>query len=177
MKNFLLIVFTLLMATFTCSAQTASQNQYLILADSANDNAKMLKGIIDKNDLKNDTSFHWYAESQRIYPHPDTSAVAAFKNNKDKIYFIIFGGTWCEDSHFVIPKFYKIQEASGFPENRITFFAVDRKMKTTGNMAQAMNILHTPTIVVMKNGKELGRVVEYGKTGKWDKELADIINE
>jgi hypothetical protein len=29
----------------------------------------------------------------------------------------------------------------------------------------------------MKKGKELGRVVEYGKTGNWDKELADIINE
>jgi thiol-disulfide isomerase/thioredoxin len=177
MKNFLLIICILITTTFTCRAQMLSQNQYLILADTAHDNAKMLKGIIDKNDLKNDTSFHWYAESQRIYPHPDTSAVAAFKNNKDKIYFIIFGGTWCEDSHFVIPKFYKIQEASGFPENRITLFAVDRKMKTTGNMAQAMNILHTPTIVVMKNGKELGRVVEYGKTGRWDKELADIINE
>jgi hypothetical protein len=29
----------------------------------------------------------------------------------------------------------------------------------------------------MKDGKELGRIVEYGKTGYWDKELAAIINE
>lgn len=27
----------------------------------------------------------------------------------------------------------------------------------------------------MKDGKEIGRVVEYGKTGVWDKELGDII--
>lgn len=177
MKNFLLIIFTLFTVTFTCSAQSHSQNQYLILADSVHDNVKILKGIIDKNDLKNDTSFRWYAESQRIYPNPDTSAVAAFKNNKDKIYFIIFAGTWCEDTHFVLPKFYKIQEVSGFPENRITIFAVDRNKRTTGNIAGAMNITNVPTIIVMKNGKELGRVVEYGKTGKWDKELAGIINE
>ena len=40
-----------------------------------------------------------------------------------------------------------------------------------------MNITRTPTIVVMKDGKELGRLVEYGKTGHWDKELAEIINQ
>ena len=50
-----------------------------------------------------------------------------FRNNKDKIYFLFFGGTWCEDTHFILPKFYKVQEASGFPESRITVFAVDRK--------------------------------------------------
>jgi hypothetical protein len=33
-----------------------------------------------------------------------------------------------------------------------------------------------PTIIVYKNGKELGRVVEYGKYGVFDKELAEIIN-
>ena len=82
-------------------------------------------------------------DSRRIYPHPDTLAVAAFKNNADKIYFFIFSGTWCEDSQFIIPKFFRIQEASGFPENRITLFAVDRAKTTTGSIAQAMNINYT----------------------------------
>jgi len=27
----------------------------------------------------------------------------------------------------------------------------------------------------MKDGKEVGRVVEYGKTGKWDTELGQIL--
>ena len=119
-------------------AQT--QQQYIVLADSSENNAKMLEGIIDKDDLTGDTSFKWYAESQRIYPHPDTSIVNAFRNNKDKIYFLIFGGTWCEDTHFILPKFYKIQEVSGFPENHITVFTVDRKKNGTGNIAHAMNI-------------------------------------
>ncbi len=148
-----------------------------MLPDSVHENSKIFKGIIHKEDLTGDTTFKWYSESQRIYPHPDTAAVAAFKNNSDKIYFIIFGGTWCEDTHFVLPKFFKIQEASSFPESRIILFGVDRNKTTTGSIAQAMGIINVPTIIVMKNGKELGRVIEYGKTGKWDKELADIINQ
>jgi hypothetical protein len=32
-----------------------------------------------------------------------------------------------------------------------------------------------PTIMIMKDGKELGRVVEYGKYGMFDKEMGDII--
>ena len=157
--------------------KSQTKQQYVAITDSADNNAKMLIGIIDKNDLLGDTSFNWYAESQRIYSNPDTALVNAFKNNKDKIYFLVFGGTWCEDTQFILPKFYKTQEASGFPENRITIFAIDRNKNGTGNLAYAMNITHTPTIVVMKNGKELGRLVEYGKTGHWDTELAAIINQ
>ncbi|MGH2563328.1 MAG: thioredoxin family protein [Ginsengibacter sp.] len=158
------------------SVSSVAQKTYTILTDTSDDNSKMLRGIITKSDLANDTSFKWYAESQKIYPHPDSTLVAAFSNNKDKIYFLIFGGTWCEDTQFILPKFYKIQEASGFPEDRIMVFALDKNKRTTGNIAQAMNITHTPTIVVMRDGKESGRLVEYGKTGKWDQELAAIIN-
>ncbi len=177
MKNFIVLIFTLFSISLVAKAQSTSASSFVVLVDSAHDNKKMLDGIITKNDLINDTAFKWYAESQRIYPKPDADAVAAFSKNKDKIYFLFFGGTWCEDTHFILPKFYKIQEASGFPENRITVFALDHKMSTTGNLAKAMNITHTPTIVVMKDGKELGRVVEYGKSGHWEKELNEIINQ
>ena len=36
-----------------------------------------------------------------------------------------------------------------------------------------MNLV--PTIIVMKNGREIGRVVEYGKYGSFDKELGEIL--
>src|SRR5665647_45489 len=173
MKNFLPIFIFLIISAY----QSNAQKTYEILSDSANNNSKMYRGSITKEDIDHDPSFGWYAESQRIYPKPDTAAVNAFKRNKDKIYFIVFAGTWCEDSHFILPKFFKIQEASGFPENRISLFAVDRYKHTTGNIAQVLNLTHVPTIIVMKNGKELGRIEEYGKTGRWDKELAEIINQ
>ncbi len=164
------------LVSFYISYAAPAQKTYQILTDSAGNNSKMLRGIITKEDIDNDTAFKWYAESLRIYAKPDSSAVAAFKNNKDKIYFMVFGGTWCEDTHFILPKFFRIQEASGFPENRIVLFAVDRHKHSIGNIAQAMSITATPTIIVMKDGKEIGRLVEYGKTGYWDKELAAIIN-
>jgi thiol-disulfide isomerase/thioredoxin len=172
MKKILILSCTLCSLVLSYTAQS----QYITLTDSAYDNAVIKKGILNKKDVAADTAYHWYAESQRIYHHPDSAAVAALRNNSDKINFIIFGGTWCEDTHFVLPKFFMLQEASGFPESRITLFGVDRKKTSSGNIAEALNIINVPTIIVMKNGKELGRVVEYGKTGKWDKELADIIN-
>ena len=88
----------------------------------------------------------------------------------------MFIGTWCEDSHFIIPKFYTLLDAAGFPLNRITLIATDRDKKTLSHLAEALAIKNVPTIMVMKNGKELGRVVEYGKYGMFDKEMGEIIN-
>jgi hypothetical protein len=43
-------------------------------------------------------------------------------------------------------------------------------------LSEALGVVNVPTIIVMKEGKEIGRVVEYGKTGVWDKELGEIIS-
>jgi len=52
---------------------------------------------------------------------------------------------------------------------------VDRNKKTIELMSETFNVTLVPTLIVLKNGKEIGRVVEYGKTGMFDRELGEIV--
>jgi len=150
-----------------------AQNQFEVLVERPNE--KSLKGIISKDVLLKDTSFHWYAENLKGYT-PNADAVAGLKKNADSIQLLVFMGTWCEDSHVVIPKFFSILDAAGFPGDKVTLIGVDREKKTYSHLSEALNITLVPTIMVMKNGKEMGRIVELGKYGMFDKEFGQILN-
>ncbi len=152
-----------------------AQTPYTSSADDKHKDVTILNGIISKYALQNSEEFYkWYNSNQSIYD-PSGAVLNAMETAKNKVQFIIFGGTWCEDTQFVLPRFFKLQELSGFPDSGISFFGVNRAKKTLGNIGAAFNIVNVPTIIVMKDGKEVGRVVEYGKTGKWDVELADLL--
>jgi thiol-disulfide isomerase/thioredoxin len=157
------------------AASANSQAQYEILKDEKHPEQHILRGIINKYVVQNDTSYKWYSGSAASYK-PDTATLTAFEKAKDKVQFVIFGGTWCEDTQSILPKFFKLQEMSGIADNVITFFGVNRAKKSLASITDAFGIINVPTIIVMKNGKEIDRVVEYGKTGKWDRELATILN-
>lgn len=170
MRKKLFITFISVLITIASFSQT----QYEVTPDPKHPDAKILKGIINKDLVKNDTSYKWYSESQKSYAASDTAIIGALQRN-NTVNYIVFGGTWCDDTRYVLPKFFMLQEKAGIADSRISFFGVDRQKQTLGNLAAALNITNVPTIIVMKNGKEVGRVVEYGKTGKWDKELAEIV--
>ena len=136
---------------------------------------KVIKGFISKNDLASDTAFKWFAENQKGYT-PDQNALTGLKANKDSINFVVFGGTWCGDTKTILPKFFSLTDAAGFSQDRITMIGVDRSKKTIQHLAEAFGVVNVPTIIVMKNGKEVGRVVEYGKYGLYDKELGEILS-
>ncbi|RYF89601.1 MAG: thioredoxin, partial [Chitinophagaceae bacterium] len=112
--------------------------------------------------------------SERNYT-PTPALVQALQKATGNTQLVVFGGTWCEDSHFILPKLFKAQSQAGFPDNAVTFFGVDRNKKTIGGITNALKITNVPTIIVMKDGKEVGRVVEYGKSGQWDNELAALL--
>ena len=161
-----------ILALFLCTVCPA-QNQYQVLVERPNE--KSLKGIISREVLLNDTSFHWYAENLKGYT-PNAVALDGLKKNKDSIQLLTFMGTWCEDSQNIIPKFFTLTDAAGFSNDRITLIGVDRQKKTLSNLADALNVKNVPTIIVLKNGKEIGRVIEFGKYGLFDKELGEIID-
>lgn len=161
---------------FIAASQFAmAQSPYVAAPDPQNPKAHILNGIITKYALINDSTFNWYNSSQAIY-NPSAEFKTAMTNAANaKVKLVVFGGTWCEDSHFILPKLFKLQEQSNFPDASISFFAVDRNKKTIGGITDAFGITNVPTIIVMKDGKEVGRVVEYGKTGQWDKELIELL--
>jgi hypothetical protein len=168
MKKFLITI----IAVICLCGSVFAQSQAEISRDQKN-GTKILKGIITRQDLEKDTAFAWYAENLKGY-HPQSAAVAALKKNPN-IEFIVFMGTWCDDSHFIIPKFFALLDSAGFSRDKVSMFGADRSKKTLGHFAEAMGITNVPTIIVMSKGKEVGRVVEYGKSGLFDKDLAEIM--
>ena len=137
-------------------------------------NSHILKGIISRELVEKDTTYKWYAQNKSGYT-PNAEAVSALSQNKDSIQLLVFMGTWCGDSHVIIPKFYSLLDAAGVPPERVTLIGVDRQKKTISHLTEALDVRNVPTIIVYKKGRELGRVVEYGKYGMWDKELGEVI--
>ena len=171
MKRFFILTAVLYTAI---STNLNAQTPYTSSKDEKHPEVTVLNGIISKYALQNYDSFMWYLSNQGIYD-PAPEIIKAMELAKDKVQFVIFGGTWCEDTQFIIPRFFKLQEISGFPDKGISFFGVNRTKETLGNITAAFKITNVPTIIVMKDGKEVGRIVEYGKTGKWDTELAELL--
>jgi thiol-disulfide isomerase/thioredoxin len=149
-----------------------AQNFFEVSKDKSGN--KILKGILSKEDISKDTAFQWFQENQNGYK-PYQEAVNILRRNTNNIQFIVFAGTWCGDSKYIIPKFFALLDSSFFPLDRVTLIGVDRDKKTISHLAEALNVINVPTIIVMKDGKEIGRVVEYGKYGMFDKELGEII--
>jgi thiol-disulfide isomerase/thioredoxin len=169
MHKISLIILAFMLAGITASAQT----QFEVLPD--NDGSKIFKGLITRDLLEKDTAFKWYAENLKGY-HPNPGGLEILKKNVDSVRFIVFMGTWCEDSHSIVPKFFAFADAAGLSKDRVSLIGVDRSKKTLDGLSEALNIINVPTILVMKNGKEIGRIVEYGKYGLFDKEVGEIIN-
>ncbi len=169
MKRCFLFLALAILSGFTINAQS----HFDISQDSIN-GSKILKGFVTKKDMTADTALAWFAENQKGYT-AYAKAVEALKKNKD-VQIVAFMGTWCEDSKFVIPKLYAVTEAAGYPEKSITLFGTDRNKTTIGNLAEAFKLVNVPTIIVMKEGKEIGRIVEFGKYGMFEIDLSQILN-
>jgi thiol-disulfide isomerase/thioredoxin len=169
MTNFFSIVGFALLFSIKSNGQL---KLYEVLPDSAE--KKLLHGIITLQDMKGDTSFTWYAEALKYYK-PNAALVKAFKEKKGQFTLLLFTGTWCHDSQQIIPKYFSCLEAAGISDSVCTIVATDRNKKTIAHLHDIFNISTVPAIIVLKNGKEVGRIEEFGKTGLPDQELAIIM--
>jgi thiol-disulfide isomerase/thioredoxin len=176
--TFILVVTTFFL--FSCKTKiykSLSKVSYTESRDEGQEgNSKIIKGIFNRPLLESDTAFKWFADNYK-YGQPDANAIEAFKKNKEKFLVLVFGGTWCHDTQNILPAFYKLADKSNYPPNKIYLIGVDRAKTTIQELHTKYNITYVPTFIILNNaGKEVGRVVEYGKSGMPDKDLGEIVN-
>ncbi|MES2647350.1 MAG: thioredoxin family protein [Bacteroidota bacterium] len=170
----LLILF--LIACGSAKQVETSQAKPLNLFESLPDASekKTLVGIVTKEQIMLDTAFNWYDTNLKYYK-ADSTTVQTIREKKDAIHLVLFCGTWCHDSQQLVPKYFTTLQAANFPDKHLTIVGMDRSKKTIAQLEHTFNITNVPTMVVMQNGKEVGRIVEYGETTFVDKELGEII--
>lgn len=156
----------------SCQTTKHSKSYKIINTNSE----KILQGSITRSLLENDTAFSWFTENMK-WGKADEQAVSTLSKHTTDIEFIVFAGTWCHDSHNLLPVFYRLVDKANFPEKNIQLIAVNRKKEALNNLPKQYQIMHTPTFIILKNKKEIGRVVEYGKYRMIDKEIAEIIEQ
>ena len=91
---------------------------------------------------------------------PDESAIAAIKANADGVTVLLIVATWCPDSKREVPRFFAIMDGAGIGESQLTMVGVDRSKKDAEGLTEKWGITRVPTFVFLRNGQEVGRVVE-----------------
>ena len=94
----------------------------------------------------------------------DTKLVKLFKNSLSQHEVLLFLGTWCGDSKREVPRILKILEAADFPKEELKVVALDRRKdnykKGLNGEEVGWDIKRVPTLILLKNGTEVNRIVE-----------------
>jgi hypothetical protein len=86
---------------------------------------------------------------------------------------IVVVGFWCSDSEKWIPILLKGLQL--FPEAKVQFYALDRNKQGGPDWENTLKISHLPTFVVLKSGREIGRITETPESGILWKDFGELL--
>lgn len=125
---------------------------------SANEAEVIYKGSCTFDDIEKVPAFKLTEQSENY--NPDESKIESLSEELNKYKLIVFLGTWCEDSHRLVPQLYRVLTDSGYPLEQLQIFALDRDKKGRNGEEKQYNITNVPTVIVLQDGNEKGRITE-----------------
>jgi thiol-disulfide isomerase/thioredoxin len=89
--------------------------------------------------------------------------------------FVIFGGSWCHDSRAQLPVLFRLFNLASIPAERQQLFGVDGNVKEPTRTADRFNVSRVPTVIVLSNGREIGRISEFPRPN-WEDDLIRVLS-
>ncbi len=142
----------IMMSSFHCAGPYRTEKDH----DQTIYVGKVDRALFEKSDLS------WFKEEYQKYT-PQSKVLDSVRGTEDSLHVIIFLGTWCDDTYRELPRFQKIIETEKIPLRVIEYHALNRKKESGEVLPVAFGIRFVPTFVFLKNGKEVGRIVEAPK--------------
>ena len=121
---------------------------------------RMIVGKTSQGSLFRDYPVFW--NRYRDYT-PRKDVVEKITGVQGSFDILLFFGTWCKDSVSEVPKILRVLDAADNKNLKLTLYGVDRAKKEGLGMSEKFNIRRVPTTIVLRDGTELGRIVEYPK--------------
>lgn len=78
---------------------------------------------------------------------------------------VVFLGTWCGDSRRVVSRLLVALERAPNAPFSVRMIAVDRSKRDPEGLSDGQDIRYVPTIIVRRDGAEVGRIVESAPHG------------
>ncbi|WP_157962753.1 YbbN family protein [Chitinophaga deserti] len=145
----------------------------LLLSTVTMGQSQPLKGKFEMKQLINDSSYAWFYTGVNRY-NANSTMVNYIKTNKDKIQLVALVNTTDEASRKLLPEFYKVMILASVPEESIHMYGTDNSGNTGNEKADGYKVKKYPTILVMRDGKEEGRISGAAKATIED-DLAQIL--
>jgi hypothetical protein len=107
---------------------------------------------------------------------PSGQRLAAYRRLRGGATVRVFLGAWCDDSKDEVSKFMNLVDVLGaHPPFAVEYFGVDRKKQEPAREIRSNDIRYLPTFVVIRNGHEVGRIVEH-PPNNLDDDLLHLLN-
>jgi hypothetical protein len=95
-----------------------------------------------------------------------------FSNNEYKLYIV--AGSWCGDTKSELPKIFRILQECKLSPDKYVLFGVGTDKTIKSEMEKDTKINKVPTMIIIKNGKEIGRIEEFPED-TWENDLIKIL--
>lgn len=139
---------------------------------------EILIGPVNWDGLTQAPFAEWFVPNYKDYK-VDAESLALIQPVINDIEILVFLGSWCEDSQVQVPQFYKMMDHLEYEISMIETIALERlenrDLVGPKGEEQGYNISHVPTFIFSKEGKELGRIVEYPNR-TIEKDMVDILS-
>lgn len=133
----------------------------------------ILVGRHTRKDLEVPPYDQWFTDNYKDY-QADKKVIEDLKPLTEGVSIKIFMGTWCSDSQYHVPAFFKIMDQAGYSYSDFQIYSTKEDKTMPDQLEKKYNIINVPTFILYKDGKEMNRIVEY-PLETIEKDLLDIL--